>query len=131
MQTLKRSLNRLIIVNLTQKIVILSYQRHVASLFTFYIKCFNDRIYDSKLVTYTAVNDVAQKFVDMLQEEVKKIYDQVNFKKPMILTDEDKEVSENSANCHICGGKLWEDMESETIAIFPANFVERHITTVT
>ena len=67
----------------------------------------------------------------MLEEEVKKIYDQVNFKKPMILTDVDKEVSENSANCHICGGKLWEDMESETIAIFPANFVERHITTVT
>ena len=45
----------------------------------------------------------------MLEEEVKKIYDQVNFNKPMILTDEDKEVFENSTNCHICGGKLWED----------------------
>jgi len=79
----------------------MSYQKHVASSFTFYIKCFEDSIYDSKLVTYTAVNendDVAQKFVDMLEEEVKKIYDQVNFNKPMILTDEDKEVFENSTN---------------------------------
>ena len=90
----------------------MSYQRHVASSFTFYIKCFDDSIYDSKLVTYTAVNendDVAQKFIDMLEEEVKKIYEQVNFNKPMILTDEDKEDFENSTNCHICGDKLGED----------------------
>ena len=46
-----------------EKCYTISYQKHVASSFTFYIKCFDDSIYDSKHVTYTVVDendDVAQ-----------------------------------------------------------------------
>ena len=46
------------------------YQNHEPSSFCYYIKCFDDEVYEPKLVSYTG-EDAAQKFVDMLEEDIK------------------------------------------------------------
>ena len=54
-----------------------SYQKHTPSSFCYYIKCYGDNVYTKDPVTYTAKTndeDVAQKFIEMLEEDVKKIY---------------------------------------------------------
>ena len=48
------------------------YQKHEPSSFCYYIKCFDDEVYESKLVSYTG-KDAAQKFVDMLEKDIKEI----------------------------------------------------------
>ncbi|XP_065678249.1 uncharacterized protein LOC136093209 [Hydra vulgaris] len=89
------------------------YQKHTPSSFCYYIKCFDESVYQSKLVTFTASNedeDVAQKFVNMLEEDVKKIYnDYLKFPKKMIFTMKDKNNFDNAKICHICEKDLNED----------------------
>ena len=46
------------------------YQKHEPSSFCYYIKCFDDEVYEPKLVSYTG-EDAAQKFVEMLEEHIK------------------------------------------------------------
>ncbi|XP_065654946.1 uncharacterized protein LOC136081548 [Hydra vulgaris] len=46
------------------------YQKHIPSSFCYYIKCFDKSFYQSSPKT----DDVAQIFVDSLQEDIKKIY---------------------------------------------------------
>ena len=46
------------------------YQKHEPSSFCYYIKCFDDEVYKPKLVSYTG-EDAAQKFVKMLEEDIK------------------------------------------------------------
>ena len=46
------------------------YQKHEPSSFCYYIKCFDDEVYEPKLVNYTG-EDAAQKFVEMLEEDIK------------------------------------------------------------
>ena len=46
------------------------YQKHKPSSFCYYIKCFDDEVYTPKLVSY-AGEDAAQKFVEMLEEDIK------------------------------------------------------------
>ena len=48
------------------------YQKHEPSSFCYYIKCFDDEVYEPKLVSYTR-EDAAQKFVDMLEKDIKEI----------------------------------------------------------
>ncbi|XP_022777903.1 uncharacterized protein LOC111319374 [Stylophora pistillata] len=78
-------------------------QQHKPVSFCYYIKCsFDDRY--SKLVEYTAKSedeDVAQKFVEMLEVEVKDIYKNHPPKK-MIFTDSDVEKFENAMCCWLC-----------------------------
>ena len=53
------------------------YQKHVPVSFCYYIKCFDDNIYFQKPDTYTAQNendDVSKKFVTMLEDDIKSIY---------------------------------------------------------
>ena len=45
------------------------YQKHEPSSFCYYIKCFDDEVYESKLVSYTG-EDAAQKFVEMLENDI-------------------------------------------------------------
>ena len=45
------------------------YQKHEPSSFCNYIKCFDDEVYEPKLVSYTGENAV-QKFVEMLEEDI-------------------------------------------------------------
>ena len=46
------------------------YLKHEPSSFCYYIKCFDDEVYEPKLVSYTG-EDAAQKFVEMLEEDIK------------------------------------------------------------
>ena len=48
------------------------YQKHEPSSFCYYIKCFDDEVYDPKLVGYTG-EDAAQKFVEMLEGDIREI----------------------------------------------------------
>ena len=83
------------------------YQKHIPSSFCYYIKCFDDTIYEGKLVTYTAMSeedDVAQIFIDWLEKDVQYIYDNVlKPKKEMIFTEEDEKRYNTCMTCHICG----------------------------
>ena len=48
------------------------YQKHEPSNFCYYIRCFDDEIYEPKLVSYTG-DDAALKFVEMLEEDIREI----------------------------------------------------------
>ena len=88
------------------------YQRHVPSSFCFYVKCFDDTVYNSTPKMYTAKMDdidVGKIFVDELIKEVKSIYNAFKFPKKMIYTEEEAEQFESSTNCHICGKELGND----------------------
>ena len=87
-------------------------QEHTASSFCYYIKCFDDSLDSTKIVTFTAENeddDVAQKFLDTLQENIKEIYNKFKFPKKMIFTEEDKKAFCESSKCHICDKDLSDD----------------------
>ena len=45
------------------------YQKHEPSSFCYYIKCFDNEVYEPKLVSYTG-EDAVQKFVEMLEEDI-------------------------------------------------------------
>ena len=45
------------------------YQKYEPSSFCHFIKCFDDEVYEPKSVSYT-VEDAAQKFVEMLEEDI-------------------------------------------------------------
>jgi len=89
------------------------YQHYVPSLFCNYIKCFDDKVYNPKLVVYTAQSeddDVAQKFIDMLEEDIKQIYEEhFRFPKEMKYTKSDEVRFQAATECHICGGEVGED----------------------
>ncbi|XP_022802285.1 uncharacterized protein LOC111339828 [Stylophora pistillata] len=89
-------------------------QKHIPVSFCYFVKCsFDDK--HSKLVEYTAKSedeDVAQIFVNMLEEEVKTIYKN-HPKKEMIFTDNDVELFENAMCCWLCG----EDFKMEDVKV--------------
>ena len=76
---------------------------HVPVSFCYYVKCsFDDRF--SKVVEYTAKSkdeDVAQRFVNELEQEVKSIYNDHPSKK-MIYTKEERAIYEKSESCWFC-----------------------------
>ena len=83
------------------------YQKHTPSSFCYYIKCFDDDVYTKDPVTYTAKTndeDVAQKFVEMLEEDVKKIYKIPA--KEMIFGEKERADFERATECWIWQGKL-------------------------
>ena len=48
------------------------YQKHEPSSFCYFIKCFDDGVYEPKLASYTG-KDAAQKFVEMLERDISEI----------------------------------------------------------
>ena len=75
------------------------YQKHEPSSFCYYIKCFDDKVYKPKIVTYTG-EDAAKKFVEMLEEDIKII---ANIpEKKMIFEKEEKEQFDEETECWIC-----------------------------
>ena len=85
------------------------YQKHTPSSFGYYIKCFDDEIYPPNLVTYTASTgneDVAQIFVNMLEENVKSIYKRFDKPKEMIFGVKEREEFDEATECWICRGEL-------------------------
>ena len=81
------------------------YQKHRPSGFCFLIVCFDKR-FKSKLVVYRAKDDnedIGQKFVEMLEEEIKRIQKEFDFSAKMIpLTKEEQCEFENASVCWIC-----------------------------
>ena len=81
------------------------YQKHTPSSFCYYIKCFDDKVYYKDPVTYTAKTDdedVAQKFVEMLEADIKVIGNIPS--KKMIFGKKDREEFDEMAECWICNG---------------------------
>ena len=85
------------------------YQKHTPSSFCYYIKCFDDEVYYQNPVTYTASTeneDVAQIFVNMLEEDVKSIYKRFGKPKKMIFGTKEREEFDGATECWICHGEL-------------------------
>ena len=82
------------------------YQKHEPSTFCYYIKCFDDEVYDPKIVSYTE-EDVAQKFVEMLEEDIKII---ANIpQKKMIFNIQEQKQYEKETKCWICNKEFDDD----------------------
>ena len=82
------------------------YQKHEPSSFCYYIKCFNDKVYSPKLVSYTG-EDAAQKCVKMLEEDIKII---ANIpKKKIIFNIQEQNQYEKETKCWICNGEFDDD----------------------
>ena len=85
------------------------YQKHKPSSFCYYIKCFDDKVYSQKPVTYTAKSeheDVAQKFVDMLERNIKNIYYKFKEPKKMIYGEHEKIEFKKAKKCWMCHGEF-------------------------
>ena len=81
------------------------YQKHTPSSFCYYIKCFDENVYKRDPVTYTAsseTDDVAGKFVEMLEKDIIEIYEMTKFEKKMVLKNKDREDFKSAKVCHIC-----------------------------
>ena len=88
------------------------YQKHEPSGFCYYIKCFDDSVYSQEPVIYTKQSeedDVAQIFVNTLEENIRDIYQKFRFQKKMIFGPEDQKVCKKSTHCHICKQPLTPD----------------------
>ena len=88
------------------------YQKHEPSSFYYYIKCFDDEVYEPKLVSYTG-EDAAQKFVEMLEEDIKII---TNIpEKKMIFNIQEQKQYEKETECWICNEKFTNDFKNYQI----------------
>ena len=82
------------------------YQKHEPSSFCYYIKCFDDEVYKPKLVSYTG-EDAAQKFVEMLEKDIKII---TNIpEKKVIFKIEEQTQYEKETKCWICKEEFNDD----------------------
>lgn len=87
-------------------------QKHVPSGFCYHIKCFDETVYAKEPVIYTMQQegeDVGQIFVDRLTKDIREIYQQNDFKKPMTMTEEDRIAFAEATKCSICDQELGED----------------------
>ena len=84
------------------------YQKHEPSSFCYYIKRFDNEVYEPKFVSYTG-EDAAQKFVEMLEEDVKII---ANIpEKKMIFGEKEKEQFDKATKCWICKEEFENDVK--------------------
>ena len=69
------------------------YQKHKPSGFCFKIVCFHEQLFNQKPVLYRAKNDeedIGAIFVEMLEQDIKRIYKKFEFSKKMIFRFKDK-----------------------------------------
>ena len=85
------------------------YQKHEPSSFCYFIKCYDDGVYKPKLVSYTG-EDAAQKFVDMLEVDIREITS-IRDKK-MLFGKKEKEQFGKETKCWICNVKFVDDVEN-------------------
>ena len=88
------------------------FQKHEQSSFCYYIKCFDDGVYEPKLVSYTG-EDAAQKFVEMLEEDIREITSIPE--KKMIFGKEEKERFDKETKCWICNGEFVNDIKNDKV----------------
>ena len=95
------------------------YQKHEPSSFCYYIKCFDDDVYEPKLVSYTG-EDAAQKFVEMLEEDIKII---ANIpEKKMIFGKEEKKRFDKQTKCWMCDEEFDEDVKVRNHCYFTGRY---------
>ena len=85
------------------------YQKHEPSSFCYFIKCFDDGVYEPKLISYTG-DDAAQKFVEMLEEDIREITSIPE--KKMVYGKEEKERFDKETKCWICNGEFDDDVKN-------------------
>ena len=59
-------------VQMIKKVIPNNTKKHEPISFSYYIKCFDDEVYKPEIKSYTG-EDAAQKFVEMLEEDIKEI----------------------------------------------------------
>ena len=85
------------------------YQKHEPSSFCYYIKCFDDEVYEPKLVSYTG-EDAVQKFVEMLEGDIREITSIPE--KKMIFRKEEAEQFNKETRCWICNETFTGDIKN-------------------
>ena len=81
------------------------YQRHQPSGFCYKIVCFDEQLFNQKPVHYKAKSedeDISAIFVEMLEQDIKRIHKKFEFSKKMIFTFKDKDDFEKTKICWIC-----------------------------
>ena len=87
------------------------YQKHEPISFCYYIKSFNESVYESRVRSYIKTKpedpDAINVFIKCLEEDVKNI---ANIEeKKMVFTEKDKKQFINASDCWICGEELGND----------------------
>ena len=82
------------------------YQKHEPISFSYYIKCFDDNVFEPVLRSYTG-EDAMQKFVEWLENDVKEIAYIPEVK--MIFGKKEAEQYNKETKCWICKGELNND----------------------
>ena len=80
------------------------YQKHEPSSFSYYIKSFDDNVYESKLRKYTG-EDAMEKFVEWIEKDVKGIANIPDVKMMKLSPNELKQFNE-ATKCWICKGEF-------------------------
>ena len=75
------------------------YQKHEPISFSYYIRCFDDNVYESKLRKYTG-EDAMEKFVEWIEEDVKEIANIPDVE--MIFGPNELDQFNNATKCWIC-----------------------------
>ena len=87
------------------------YQKHEPVSFSYYIKSFDESVYESRVRSYTKEKpedaDAMDIFIEWLEKDVKEISKLGN--KTMIFTEEDKKQFNEASYCWICEKKLEND----------------------
>ena len=88
------------------------YQKHKPSGFCYLIKCFDNAIFEPKLVSHTAESpdeDIPKMFMESLESDIKEIYDKFKLPKNPRVSEDEKIAYENATHCHICGLMIGHD----------------------
>ena len=82
------------------------YQKHKPCGYSYYIKCFDEKLFPPVLKRYTIKDEndnVAKSFVKSLEEDIVDIYDQFKRKKVIKITKKEELDYQKATVCHICG----------------------------
>ena len=82
------------------------HEKHKPISFSYYIKCFDESVYESRLKTYTGI-DAMEVFIKWIEEDVKAIALIPN--KEMVFTEQDRKNFTESTDCWLCGEPLNND----------------------
>ena len=88
------------------------YQRHKPCGFSYYIKCFDDKLFPPLLKHYTISKgneNVGEIFVKSLEMDIVDIYNEYKYKKNLKISRKEERGFKRSTDCHICGVPLNND----------------------
>ena len=87
------------------------YQKHKPCSFSYYIKCFDDKLFPPQLKHYTISKEdenVGKIFVESLEKDIVEIYNEYKYKKNMRITKKEEQDFQKATVCHICENSLRE-----------------------